>query len=59
MPVRATKSGNKFVIVETATGKRAKNAAGTPVDGEGHDSMEKAQAQASAINISLKKKGKI
>jgi hypothetical protein len=59
MPVRATKSGKKFIIVETATGKRAKNAAGTPVDGEGHSNMEEAQKQAAAINISLKKKGKI
>lgn len=59
MPVRAVKSGNKYRVIEIGTGKVATNAAGTPVDGEGHDSLEKAQAQATAINISLKKRGKI
>jgi len=59
MPVRVTKSGNKYVVIEASTGKRATNKSGTPVDGEGHTDKAMAEKQAAAINISLKKRGKI
>jgi hypothetical protein len=58
MPVRVTKIGGKFRIVE-GSGDIAKNNSGTPLDGGGHESQEKASAQARAINASLKEKGKI
>lgn len=56
MPVIAKKIGDKYRIVEKATGKIAKNNAGTAIDGGGHDSEETAKSQASAVNISYARK---
>ena len=50
MPVKIKKSGDKYRVIEAATGKIAKNAAGTSVDGGGHASKAKAIAQVGAIN---------
>lgn len=50
MPVKAVKMGNKYRVVEAKSGRIATNKAGTPVDGGGHKTKTKAQAQASAIN---------
>lgn len=48
MPARAIKRGGKWRVVEPS-GKLVKRN-GSPVDGGGHESKEKAQAQARAIN---------
>lgn len=56
MPLTTKKIGKKWRVVEVKTGKVAKNAAGTSVDGSGHDSRSKAIAQAQAINISQARK---
>ena len=58
MPVRVAKKGNKFRVVDP-DGNLAKNKAGKPLDGGGHSSHAKATAQSQAVNISLKKQGKI
>lgn len=50
MPVKATKRGNKYRVVEAKSGKIAKNKSGTAVDGGGHSSETKAKSQARAIN---------
>jgi len=50
MPVRTTKRGDKVRVIESSTGKIAKNRAGTAVDGGGHISMAAAKRQAAAIN---------
>ncbi len=52
MPVKAAKRGDKFRVIETNTGKIAKNQANKALDGGGHASQAKAQKQASAVNIS-------
>ena len=57
MPVHVVKRGDKYRIVEKS-GKIAINSAGTAIDGGGHNSKEAAQRQATAVNISLKKKKK-
>ena len=49
MPVSVEKRGEKYRIVEPS-GKVAKNRAGTPVDGGGHETRLTAVAQARAIN---------
>lgn len=56
MPVTVQKRGGKYRVVEAANNNIATNARGTPVDGGGHDSREKAAKQARAINASVKKK---
>ena len=56
MPVKAVKRGSKFRVVETSTGRIAKNRSGTAVDGGGHASQGKASRQASAINTSISRK---
>lgn len=50
MPVKVAKKGNKYRVVEAATGKIAKNKGGTALDGGGHKSPQKAAAQARAVN---------
>lgn len=50
MPVKVEKRGKKYRVVETDGGHIATNRRGTPVDGGGHATKEKAQAQARAIN---------
>ena len=56
MPVKTAKRGNKFRIIEASTGKIAKNASGTALDGGGHSSQSGASSQARAINANTKKK---
>lgn len=50
MPVTTVRRGNKYRVIEAATGAVAKNSAGTAVDGGGHTSRSRASAQARAIN---------
>ena len=52
MPVTVVKRRGKWRVVETRTGRLAKNRAGTPVDGGGHRSKAAAAKQARAINAS-------
>jgi hypothetical protein len=54
MPVKTVKRGDKFRIIEANTGRIAKNKGGTALDGGGYKSKDKAKAQVSAVNISLK-----
>ncbi len=56
MPVKTVKRGSKFRVVEASTGRIAKNRAGTPVDGGGHGSKNKAARQARAINASISRR---
>jgi hypothetical protein len=60
MPVKVKREGRKFRVIEAGSGRLAKNASGGEVDGGGHDTQAKADAQARAINASLnnRKKGK-
>lgn len=51
MPNKVVKKGDKYRVVEAATGKITKNKSGTAVDGGGHKSKEGAVKQAQAINI--------
>ena len=55
MPVKVAKRGKMFRVVETDTGRLARNAAGTPVS-KGAKTRAAAQRQASAINISQARK---
>lgn len=50
MPVTVALRGGRYRVVESETGELAETAAGTPADGGGHDSEEKARRQARAIN---------
>ena len=59
MPVTTKKIGGKYRVVESESGQIAKNRSGTPVDGGGHKTADRATAQARAINASLQKRGKI
>lgn len=52
MPYLVKKIKDKFRVVDKNTGKIAKNASGTAVDGGGHSSEAKARKQQSALNIS-------
>ncbi len=60
MPVKVKREGRKFRVIEASSGRLAKNAEGGEVDGGGHATQAKAEAQARAINASLnnRKKGK-
>ena len=53
MPVKVAKKKGKYRVVESATGKIAKTDKGNARDSGGHDSEEKAKAQARAINASM------
>lgn len=55
MPAKVQKRGGKYRVIEPG-GKLVTNASGNPVDGGGHSTQERAQAQASAINISQQDK---
>ena len=57
MPAQVMKLNNKYRVVEP-NGTIVKNAKGGPVDGGGHSTRAKAQAQASAINASQAERGK-
>lgn len=59
MPVTVKKIKGKFRVVEAETGRPARNAAGTSLDGGGHDSEQHAKRQARAVNASLHREGKI
>lgn len=52
MPVKAQKSGDKWIVVEAKTGKKSSHSGS-------FDSEKKAKEQARAINASLSRKGKI
>lgn len=56
MPVKAVKRGHKWRVIESETGRLARNDSGTPVDGGGHNFSAKAKDQAAAVNRSLEKK---
>jgi len=56
MPVIVKKRGDKFRVIESDTGRIAKNQAGTALDGGGKKSKAAAQKQASAVNISQARK---
>jgi hypothetical protein len=49
MPATTAKRGDKWRVVEPGGGL-VRNNAGTPVDGDGHNTEEAAKAQARAIN---------
>lgn len=53
MPVTVSKRGSKYRVVEKDGGAVAKNKAGTPVDGGGHESEQAAKRQASAMNARM------
>lgn len=59
MPVSVKRHGTKFRVVEGDSDVIAKNASGSAADGGGHATKAAAEAQARAINASLKRKGKI
>lgn len=59
MPVKVVKRGEKYRLVESETGKIAKNKAGTALDGGGKKSRSAVARQATAVNTSLSKRGKI
>ena len=59
MKVKDKKMGKKYRVVEAGTRKIEKKKKGTALDGGGHSSRAKAIAQEQAVNISLKKRGKI
>ena len=50
MPATVSKRGDRFRVINSDTGNLERNAAGTPVDGEGHRTLKAATAQARAIN---------
>ena len=52
MPLTVKKIKDKHRVVEIKTGKIAKNAAGTAIDGGGFDSEAQAKKQMAAVNIS-------
>lgn len=56
MPVKVAKRGKLFRVIESNTGKLARNTKGTPVS-KGAKTRAAAQRQASAINISQARKG--
>jgi len=58
MPVKVAKRRGRWRIVEP-DGRIAKTNKGRARDGGGHSSKAGAQAQAAAINRSLRKRGKI
>lgn len=56
MPLTVRKRGDKYRVVEAKTGKIAKNAAGTALDGGGKKSKSAVEKQAQAVNISQARK---
>lgn len=58
MPVKTSKRGGKYRVVEATTGRIAKNKGGTAADGGGHSSPGKARAQVGAINTPKSKRRK-
>lgn len=58
MPVTTSKRNGKFRVIESDTGRIAKNKAKKALDGGGHESKAQAKKQASAVNISQSRKRK-
>ena len=56
MPVKVSKRGNKFRVIEVSSGAIAKTPGGKARDGGGHSTRSKAAAQARAINQGIRKK---
>lgn len=56
MPNKVAKRNGKFRVIEGDTGRIVKNKSGTAIDGGGFSSKDKAQKQASAVNISQAKR---
>ena len=56
MPLTVKKRGDKYRVVEVNTGRIAKNAAGTAIDGGGKKSRAAVLKQAQAVNISQSKR---
>lgn len=54
MPVMIKKIGNKYRVVEKATGKISRTKSGKPIDGGGHPSKLAGNKQVRAINASLR-----
>lgn len=53
MPVMVRKMGNKWRVVEKATGRIAMTSKGNPHDGGGHSSESSCQKQVNAMNAAL------
>jgi hypothetical protein len=58
MPLIAKFVGGKARVVEKNSGEIARHKDGSPVDGGGFDSLNKARKQATAINLSNIQRGK-
>lgn len=58
MPVMTKKVGRKYRVVESATGKIARNKAGTAIDGGGYSSRDEARSQVSAVNLAMRRRGR-
>lgn len=58
MPLTAKFVSGKARIVERDSGEIAKHKDGSPVDGGGFESLNKARKQATAINLPNIKRGK-
>ncbi len=56
MPVRTKKISGKYRVVESATGKIAKNASGTAMDGGGFESHAQAVNQVVAVNLAMRRR---
>ena len=56
MPLTVKKRGDKYRVVEVNTGRIAKNAAGTAIDGGGKKSRAAVLKQAQAVNINQSKR---
>jgi len=56
MPVKVAKRGTLFRVVEVKDGKVSLMESGKPRDGGGHKTIQKAFAQAAAINKGKEKK---
>jgi hypothetical protein len=59
MPVKVLRRNGIFRVVEANTGRIAKNAGGTAVDGGGHSSRRMATGQVRAINASTSGTGRV
>ncbi len=52
MPYIVRQIARKWRVIEKSTGKVGTNSSGSPIDGGGHESRDKALRQAQAVNIS-------
>ena len=58
MPVMTRKLRGKFRLIESESGKLARNEKGTPIDGGGSQDKAKVDRQARAVNANLSEKKK-